>query len=148
MPATTHATAPSTSAMPMPTNPIPMSTPPIPLPQWHSSTSPHFDPQNPSTLGTYLSDYKSLAESTQLTPGEWLAQSTHYLAEEDKSDWENLPEFIATLQNWDAFKEALFRDYFQARKPFVSLAYLDVFAEEKSKQKILTLDDYALPSRI
>ena len=69
---------------------------------------------------------------------------THYLTKEDKSDWQNLPKFIATLQNWDAFKEALFREYTSARKPFVSLANLDVFAEEKSKQEILTLNDYAL----
>src|SRR5882724_5169140 len=151
MPVNTHATAPSTSAMPatthpvpisIPPNPIPMSMPPIPLPQRHSSTAPRFDPQNPSTLITYLSDYKSLAESAQLTPGKRLAQSTCYLAKEDKSDWENLPEFIATLQDWDAFKEALFREYPSARKPFISSADLDVFAEEKSKQEILTLDDY------
>jgi len=63
------------------------------------------------------------------------------LAEEDKSDWENLPEFITTLQDWDAFKEALFREYPSARKPFVSSANLDVFAKEKSKQEILTLDN-------
>src|SRR5882724_11060861 len=153
MPVKTHATAPSTSAMPATTNPVPipmslnpilMSMPPIHLPQPHSSTAPRFNPQNPSTLITYLSDYESLAESTQLTPGERLAQSTRYLAEEDKSDWENLPEFIATLQDWDAFKEALFREYPSARKPFDSSADLDVFAEEKSKQEILTLDDYAL----
>ena len=40
--------------------------------------------------------------------------------------------------------EALFREYQSARKPFVSSANLDAFAEEKSKQEILTLDDYAL----
>ena len=93
MPVNTHATAPLTSAMPtttnpipisMPQNPIPMSMPPIPLPQWHSSTAPHFDSQNPSTLVTYLSDYESLAKSAQLTLGEWLAQSTHYLKEKTK----------------------------------------------------------------
>ena len=105
---------------------------------------PCFDPQNPSTLVTYLSDYKSLAESAQLTLGERLAQSTRYLAEEDKSDWENLPESITTLQDWDAFKEALFREYLSARKHFVSSADLDVFAKEKSKQEILTLDGYSL----
>jgi len=55
--------------MPATTNPIPMPTPPIPLPQQHSSTVPHFNPQNPSTLVTYLSDYESLAESAQITPG-------------------------------------------------------------------------------
>src|SRR5882724_1138149 len=111
MPATTHATAPSTSAMPITTNPIPMSMPSIPLPQQQSSTVPHFDLENPSTLVTYLYDYESLAKSAQLTLGERLAQSTCYLTKEDKSDWENLPEFITTLQNWDAFKEALFGEY-------------------------------------
>src|SRR5882724_9222729 len=153
MPVNTRATAPSTSSMPAttnpvpistPPNPIPMSTPPIPLPQRHSSTAPHFNPQNPSTLVTYLSDYQSLAKSAQLTPGKRLAQSTRYLAKEDKSDWQNLPEFIATLQDWDPFKEALFREYPSARKPFISLADLDIFAKEKSKQEILTLDDYTL----
>ena len=125
-------------------NPITMSMPPIPLPQWHSSTAPCFNLQNPSTLITYLSDYESLAKSAQLTPGEWLGQSTCYLAKEDKSVWENLPEFIATLQNWDAFKEALFREYPSARKSFISSADLDFFAEENSKQEIHTLDNYAL----
>src|SRR5882724_4038699 len=152
MPVNTCATAPSTSAMPTtnpvpistPPNPILMSMPPIPLPQRHSSTAPRFDPQNPSTLVTYLSNYESLAESAQLTPGRRLAQSTCYLTKEDKSDWQNLPEFIATLQDWDAFKEALFREYPSARKPFVSSADLDIFTEEKSKQEILTLYDYAL----
>jgi len=43
----------------------------------------------------------------------------------------------------DAFKEALFREYPSARKPFVSSADLDAFAKEKSKQEILILDDYA-----
>jgi len=38
------------------------------------------------TLCTYLLDYESLAEAAQLTPGEHLAQSTHYLTEEDKDD--------------------------------------------------------------
>jgi len=46
------------------------------------------DPQTPSTLGTYLSDYESLAEVAQLTLGECLTQSTHYLAKEDKEDLE------------------------------------------------------------
>jgi len=66
-----------------------------------------------------------------------------YLTEQDKDYWENLPEFIATLQDWDAFKEALFREYPSARKPFVSSANLEVFAEEKYKQEIHTLNDYA-----
>jgi len=78
--------------------------PPIPLPQWHSSTVPHFNPKKSLNPRYLPSDYESLAESAQLTQGEQLAQSTHYLTEEDKSDWQNLPEFIATLQNWDTFK--------------------------------------------
>jgi len=85
-----------------------------------------------------------LAEAAQLTPGKCLAQSTHYLTEEDKDDWENLPEFNATPLDWDAFKEALFREYLSARKPFISLADLEAFAEDKLKQEIHTLDDYAL----
>jgi len=85
-----------------------------------------------------------LAKATQLTPCKQLAQSTHYLTEEDKYDWENLPEFNATLKDWDAFKEALFREYLSARKPFMSLANLEFFAEDKYKQEIHTLDDYAL----
>src|SRR5882724_1640942 len=105
--------------MPATTNPIPMSMPPVPLPQLHSSTVPHFDSKNPSTLITYLANYESLAESTQFTLGERLAQSTCYLTEEDKCGWQILPEFIATLQNWNVFKEALFREYPSARKPFI-----------------------------
>src|SRR5882724_11883261 len=70
--------------------------------------------------------------------------STHYLTKEDKDAWESLPKFNATLKDWDTFKEALFREYPSARKPFVSSADLDVFSEEKSKLEILTLDDYAL----
>ena len=97
MPATTRATAISTSAIPtvmlattsMPVNPPPA---PIPLPQQQSTTAPCFNPQNPSTLYMYLSDYESLAEVVQLTPGKCLAQYTHYLTKEDKDEWENLPE--------------------------------------------------------
>jgi len=66
--------------------------------------APCFNPKNPSTLCMYLSDYKSLAEVVQLTPGKCLAQSTHYLTEGDKDDWENLPEFEVTLPDWDTFK--------------------------------------------
>ena len=96
-----------------------MPMPPIPLPQQQSSTAPCFDLHNPSTLSTYLSDYESLAKASQLTLGDCLAQSTRYLTEEDKDDWENLPKFDATHLDWDAFKEALFREYPSARKPFV-----------------------------
>src|SRR5882724_7734666 len=148
MPATTRATAVSTSAIPtvMPvTTPLPINPPvtPIPLPQRQSPTAPHFDPKNPSTLCTYISDYESLAEAAQLTLAERLAQSTHYLTGEDKDDWENLPEFGATIPDWDTFKQALFREYPNARKPFVSLANLGRFVDEKAKQEIHTLDEFA-----
>src|SRR5882672_4913161 len=145
MPPTTHATGTSTSAMPgttsTPVNSAPTATPPIPLPQRQSSTAPHFDSKAPSTLCTYLSDYESLAEAAQLTPGERLSQSTHYLTKEDKDDWENLPEFEASPPDWAAFKEALFREYPKARKPFISSADLGKFTDEKSQQEIQTLDD-------
>jgi len=49
--------------------------------------APCFDPKNPSTLCMYISDYESLAEVVQLTLGECLAQSMHYLTKEDKDDW-------------------------------------------------------------
>ena len=109
MPTTTHATAISTSAIPTviptttstPVNPLPAA---IPLPQWQSPIAPCFDPQNPSTLCTYLLDYESLAEAAQLTLAEHPAQSTCYLTKEDKDDWENLPEFWATLPDWDPLK--------------------------------------------
>ena len=138
-----HATAISTSAIPtvmptttsMPANPAPI---PIPLPQ--SPITPCFDPKNPSTLCTYLLDYESLAEAVQLTLGKCLAQSTCYLTKEDKDDWVNLTEFGATLPDWDAFKQALFREYPNARKPFISSADLGRFINKKSKQEIHTLD--------
>ena len=104
--------------------------------------APRFDSKTPSTLCTYLSDYESLAEAAQLTPGECLSHSTRYLDEEDKDDWENLMEFEATPPDWAAFKEALFREYPKARKPFISSADLSLFVDEKSKQEIHTLDEY------
>src|SRR5467141_4765325 len=144
---TTRATALSTSAMPVttstPINPALATTPPIPLPQRQSSMAPHFDSKAPSTLCTYILDYDSLSEAAQLTPGECLSQSTHYLTEEDKDDWENLPEFEASPPDWAAFKEALFREYPKARKPFISSADLGKFVDEKSWQEIHTLDDFA-----
>src|SRR5882724_27268 len=116
MPVTTCSTAISTSAIPtaMPTTtsmPINPPSAPIPLPQRQSPMAPHFDPKNSSTLCTYISDYELLAKAAQLTPAKQLAQSTCYLTKEDKDDWENLPEFEATFPDWDAFKEALFREY-------------------------------------
>src|SRR5882672_9228039 len=52
-------------------------------------------------------------------------------------------EFEATPPDWAVFKEALFREYPKARKPFISLADLGLFVNEKSKQEIHTLDEYA-----
>src|SRR5882672_5403393 len=144
---TTRATALSTSAMPIttctPINPALATMPPVPLPQRQSSTAPRFNSKTPSTLCTYLLDYESLAEAAQLTLGERLSHSTRYLDEQDKDNWENLMEFEATPPDWAAFKEALFREYPKARKPFVSLANLGLFVDEKSKQEIHTLDEYA-----
>src|SRR5882672_10670055 len=147
MPLTTRATGTSTSAMPIttstPVNSAPTATPPVPLPQRQSSTAPHFDSKAPSTLCTYLSDYESLAEAAQLTPGECLSQLTCYLTEEDKDNWENLPEFEASPPYWATFKEALFREYPKARRPFISSANFGKFIDEKSWKEIHTLDKFA-----
>ena len=45
--------------------------------------------------------------------------------------------------NGTTFKEALFQKYPEARKPFVSLANLDIFVKKKSNWEIHTLDEYA-----
>jgi len=148
MPATTHATALYTSAIPtvMPaTTSMPSNLPvaPISLPKWKSPMAPHFDPKNPSALCMYLLDYQSLAQVVQPTLAEHLAQSTCYLTEEYKDDWENLPEFGATFPDWDTFKQAHLREYPNARKPFISLADLGKFVDNKSMQEIHTLDEFA-----
>jgi len=52
-------------------------------------------------------------------------------------------EFKATPPDWATFKEALFREYPQARKPFISSADLISLSTMKSKQEIHTLDEYA-----
>src|SRR5882724_9304693 len=44
---------------------------------------------------------------------------------------------------WDAFKEALFRDYLNAWKAYVSSEVLDEFIEEKSQQTIKSLAQFA-----
>ena len=67
----------------------------------------------------------------------------HYLSEEDKDNWENLPKFEATPPDWVTFKEALFREYPKAKKMFISSADLGLFVEEKSKIEIHTLDEFA-----
>jgi len=91
----------------------------------------------------YLLDYQSLAQVVQPTLAEHLAQSTCYLTEEYKDDWENLPEFGATFPDWDTFKQAHLREYPNARKPFISLADLGKFVDNKSMQEIHTLDEFA-----
>src|SRR5882724_4964044 len=154
MPITTCTTALSTSSIPtvmppttsMPANTaLPVNPPiiPVPLPQYKSPMAPHFNPKNPSTLCMYLSDYESLAEAAQLTLAECFAQSTQYLTEEDKDDWENLPEFVDTFLDWDAFKQALFREYPNSRKPFISSADLGRFVDKKCQYEIHTLDEFA-----
>ena len=72
---------------------------------------------------------------------------TRYLGKQEKEDWENLPEFHATPPDWDAFKEALFRDYPDARKSHTSLAVLDVFVEEKSQQGVHSLGEFTTFNR-
>jgi len=62
------------------------------------------------------------------------------LAEEDKGDWVNLPEFTTTHLDWHIFKEALFRQYPRSRKAFISLADLETFTDERSKKEINNLE--------
>ena len=85
--------------------------PAIPLPQCQSPNTLRFNPKDHSTLETYLSDYELAAEVAHLTPAERLSQCTFYLGKQEKEDWEGLPEFMATPPDWEAFKEALYRDY-------------------------------------
>ncbi len=125
--------------------PPPAVVPPpvVPLPHRQSTNAPRFDPENHSTLVVYLLDYELAAEAAHLTPAERLSQSTRYLGKQEKEDWESLPEFHATPPDWDAFKEALFRDYLNMRKPNISSAILDVFIEEKSRETIRSLTEFA-----
>jgi len=89
-----------------------------------------------------------LAEAAQLTPGKNLTQSTCYLTEENKKkyDWENLPELDATPPDWENFKEALFREYASARKPFVSLADLEALHKRTQSRTFIPLT--TMPSSI
>jgi len=76
-------------------------------------------------------------------PGWHLAQSTCYLTEEYKR-WLGEPTRIwATFPDWDTFKQAHLREYPNARKPFISLADLGKFVDNKSMQEIHTLDEFA-----
>jgi len=61
-------------------------------------------------------DYKLAAKAAHLIPAEKFLQSTHYLEKQEKEDWDSLPKFQAMPPDWDAFKEALFRDYPDARR--------------------------------
>ena len=83
----------------------------VPLPQRQSPNTLCFDLNDHSTLEAYILDYELAAEAAHLTPAEWLSQCTHYLGKQEKEDWEGLPEFMATPPDWEAFKEALYRDY-------------------------------------
>ena len=100
-------------------NPSFMATIPpplVPLPHHHSANAPQFDPCNHSTLEVYLVDYELAAEAAHLTPAKKLSQPTCCMEKQEKEDWESFPEFQATPPDWDAFKEALFRDYMDAKK--------------------------------
>src|SRR5882724_184058 len=85
---------------------------------------------------------KCITRDILTTPAEHFAQSTRYLTEEEKDDWENQPEFVDTFPDWDTFKQALFREYPNARKPFISLADLGKFVDEKCQHEIHTLDEF------
>jgi len=75
----------------------------------------------------YLGDYELAAEPAHLTAADKLSQSIHYLEKQEKEDWESLPKFHATPPDWDTFKEALFRDYPEAWKAYVSSEVLEEF---------------------
>ena len=77
-------------------------------------------------------DYELAAKASHLTAANTLSQSTCYLEKQEKEDWESLPEFHTTPPDWDTFKEALFRDYPDPRKAYVSSEVLDEFIKEKS----------------
>ena len=117
--------------------------PPVPFSHQHSANTPQFDPHNHSTLEVYLVDYELAAEAAHLTVADKLSQSTCYLEKQEKEDWESLPKFHATPPNWDTFKEALFRDYPDAWKAYMSSEVLDEFIEEKSQQTIKSLAQFA-----
>jgi len=95
----------------------------------------------------YLGDCKLAAEATHLTAANKLSQSTRYLEKQEKEDWESLPEIHTMPPDWDTFKEALFRDYPDAWKAYVSSEVLDEFIEEKSRQTIKSLTQFATFNR-
>ena len=98
-----------------------------------------FDPCNHSTLKVYLADYELAAKAAHLTVANKLSQSTCYLEKQEKEDWESFPKFHAMPPDWYTFKEALFRDYPDAQKAYMSSEVLDEFIEEKSQQTIKSL---------
>ena len=49
-----------------------------------------------------------------------------------------------TFPDWDAFKQALFREYPNAREPFISSADMEKFVDEKCQQEIHTLDEFTV----
>jgi len=71
-----------------------------------------------------------------------LSQSTCYLEKQEKEDWESFPKFHAMPPDWYTFKEALFRDYPDAQKAYMSSEVLDEFIEEKSQQTIKSLAQF------
>jgi len=64
------------------------------------------------------------------------------LTEEDKTTGKSSRILRPHLQIGPV-QEALFREYPKARKPFISSADLGKFVDEKSRQEIHTLDDFA-----
>ena len=88
-------------------------------------------------------DYELAAEPAHLTLAEKLSQSTRYLEKQEKEDWESLPKFKAAPHDWDTFKEALYRDYPDARRSYVSSEILDEFIKEKSQQTMRSLVQFA-----
>jgi len=64
------------------------------------------------------------------------------LTEEDKDDWEIFRNLRPHLQIGPHFRK-LFSGIPQARKPFISSADLGKFVDEKSRQEIHTLDEFA-----
>ena len=66
---------------------------------------------------------------------------------QEKEDWESLPEYHATLPDWDTFKATFFRDYPDAKRPSPSSAIQDIFIDEKSRQAIRTPVEFAMFNR-
>jgi len=117
--------------------------PPVLIPHQHSANAPQFDPHKHSTLEVYLADYELAAKAAHLTAADKISQSTRYLEKQEKEDWESFPKFQATPPDWDAFKEALIRDYPDTWKAYMSSEVLEKFIEEKSQQTIWSLAQFS-----